>query len=134
MDLVRGAGAAVLAAVLLTAGCGAADKAEPNPSESAKPTDPALAEGEPAVDALTDFVCRADADGVWSASGTVKNSGEASAGFQVAVLVAEQGAGEAKTAELESIKPGETGEFTLADLPAAGEHPRCRVSVVRLDP
>src|SRR5690606_10099042 len=79
---VRRAGMTMLALVLL-AGCGGSGDGEaaPKTSEPTDPATPALAEGEPAADALKDFVCRADDKGVWSATGSVKNSGKVAVGY-----------------------------------------------------
>lgn len=123
-------------ALVLLAGCGGSGDGEASPktSEPTDPATPALAEGEPAADALKDFVCRADDKDVWSATGSVKNSGKVATGYQVAVLVAGEDAGNAKTADIEKIQPDESASFELKELPATGEHPRCRVSVIRLDP
>lgn len=121
----------VMVAVLAACGIGRTGD-DPASSTEPEPTEAALAEGEAAADALESFTCRANEEGIWSATGVVTNTAPASESYQVAVLVSETEAGTAKTTTVESIQPEESSTFEIAELPATGENPTCRVSVVRL--
>ncbi|MFD1858856.1 hypothetical protein EHW97_05425 [Aeromicrobium camelliae] len=121
----------VMVAVLAACGSGGTSE-DPAPTTEPEPTEAALGKGEPAADALESFTCRANEEGVWSATGVVTNTAPASESYQVAVLVSDTEAGNAKTTTVESIQPDESTTFEIAELPVAGEKPTCRVTVVRL--
>ncbi|RLV56186.1 hypothetical protein D9V41_07025 [Aeromicrobium phragmitis] len=130
--MLRRAWVTVLMVAVLAACGGTGTGEEPAPSPEPEPTDVTLGEGEAAADALESFTCRADGEGVWSATGVVKNTAPTSESYQVAVLVSDTEAGNAKTTTVESIQPDEASTFEIAELPVTGEEPTCRVTVVRL--
>lgn len=121
----------VPAVLALLVGCSAQPSADPEDPDP-EPSKTALAEGDPASGALQSFTCRADDEGVWSATGVVQNPEKASESYQVAVLISDTEAGNAKATTIESIQPGESSTFQITEVPVSGEDPTCRVTVVRL--
>jgi hypothetical protein len=121
------------------------------PSQSASPSEEASADvsaesgSDPAesgsstrTDAaadLSEFVCEPDADGEWSASGVITNSGGEAADYRVTVVVTD-GPGASvpgKRRTLTELDPESPEPFDIERLPAAGEtDATCQVEVLRL--
>jgi hypothetical protein len=84
---------------------------------------------------LSDFVCAADDDGDWNASGVITNSSEQPADYRVTVVVAD-GPGASlpgKSRTLTDLDPGFEEPFDVKRLAPTGDtDPTCSVEVLRL--
>jgi hypothetical protein len=134
-------GLVVVALVLAACGGGSDDPSASPTSDSPMVTQPP-ASGDRAddqvVDAagdLSDFVCAADEEGDWDASGVVTNSTGERADYRVTVVVAD-GPGTAlpgKSRTLTALDPGVAEPFKVKRLAPSGEaDPSCNVEVLRL--
>ena len=140
---MRFAGVAVVLCLVL-AGCGDGDSPEePTPAKkaTAKAT-PAKATatatvsaptGEPAPEDLTDFLCAADKDGEWNASGILRNESRNRATYQVTVFVGEADGKDAKavTKRVESVLAGGSSKVEVSGIPADKDADQCYVQVLR---
>ena len=97
------------------------------------PVDPDVGAGQPDPGALGGFVCGPDATGVWTARGTLTNSGQSAAAYVVTVVVAgpDSTAVQAKRQVL-ALDSGasEPMEISTLPVPAEGEL-SCQAQVVR---
>jgi hypothetical protein len=97
------------------------------------PVDPDVGAGQPDPGALGGFVCGPDATGVWTARGTLTNSGQSAAAYVVTVVVAgpDSTAVQAKR-QVVALDSGasEPMEITTLPVPAEGEL-SCQAQVVR---
>jgi hypothetical protein len=84
---------------------------------------------------LSEFVCEPDADGEWSASGVITNSGGQEADYRVTVVVTD-GPGASvpgKRRTLTELDPESPEPFDIKRLPADGAtDATCQVEVLRL--
>ncbi|HYJ66992.1 MAG TPA: hypothetical protein VEX15_04955 [Nocardioidaceae bacterium] len=108
-----------------------------SPTASQPVTSPDVAD-EQVVNAgsdLSDFVCEADDDGDWNASGVITNSTGQLADYRVTVVVAD-GPGVAlpgKSRTLTDLAPGIDEPFDVKRLAPSGEaDPTCHVELLRL--
>ena len=132
--------AVVLALMLALTACGFggdAPKAKPKPAATKAALDGALpnvAEGRPMPEALSDFTCKRDDKGTWSASGAVTNRSSKPVSFQVTVHVgAEDGQGApASTKRISSVQKNGSVGFELAEIDTRAPDGRCHVQVLAL--
>jgi hypothetical protein len=131
------AGLAVPVMAALSA-CGppASTSADDPPATTAPttvPVDPDIGAGQPDPGALGGFVCGPDATGVWTARGTLTNSGQSAAAYVVTVVVAgpDSTAVQAKR-QVVALDSGasEPMEISTLPVPAEGEL-SCQAQVVR---
>lgn len=141
LRLLAGAVALGLALGLVLAGCGgpAADDDAPAPEppgvangDSGPST--GAPDGEPVPEALRRFRCERDGDGVWSASGRVRNPGSQTRDFQVTVHVgpADGATAPARTTRLVEVPAEKSTTFRLAGVEAASAQGPCHVQVLAL--
>lgn len=136
----------IMSALVLSAvGCGGGgdsgddgDSAEPPASSPSSTTNKPRSAANSAVDAngdLSEFVCQADQDGEWNASGVITNSASRSADYRVTVVVSE-GPGVSvpgKRRVLTDLAPGRPETFDVEAVPDAGDtDSTCQVEVLRL--
>jgi hypothetical protein len=133
----------VVVAMAVAACGGGSDEPSASPtSDSPAASHPSNASSdrseEHVVDAgsdLSDFVCAADDDGDWNASGVVTNSTGQPADYRVTVVVAD-GPGVAlpgKSRTLTDLDPGGSEPFDVKRLAPSGDaDPTCHVEVLRL--
>lgn len=135
---------AALALCLVLTGCGGGSSSkEPVPPKKATtaktlttrtvaPTN-AAPTGTPAPEDLSNFLCAPDAEGVWSASGILKNESPKAATYQVTVFVGVANAKDslARTKEFPSVGPGGSIRVQLTKIPAAKAAAQCYVQVLR---
>ena len=131
------AASALLATLAACGGESEPTKATPTAKATkAKPTpksEPTLAAGTPAPEALSKFQC-AESKGKWNASGYLSNKSKSAATFQVTVYIGPPD-GErhaARTQRVASIAPGGSTKFEIEKLPTEGDGP-CNVQVLLLD-
>ena len=126
------------AALVVLAGCGADEPADPAPAASAPASTPAATPeaasptGEPEPQALSEFRCAAGDEGdPWTASGLLSNAGKDAATYQVSIYVGplDSETREVRTIRVDPINPGESDRFDLDDVPAGGD--TCHVQVLR---
>lgn len=118
---------------------GAAKKGEDTDEsgDAQNDADAVASEGKPAPTALTDFQCRADDDGDWSATGHLKNSSKKPVTFQVTVVVRpdeddDEGKHKATTQQFDSIQPKGSVRISMDDLRAPKDAKQCFVRVMAL--
>ncbi|WP_286930358.1 MULTISPECIES: hypothetical protein [Aeromicrobium] len=117
--------------VLALAGCGGSDDA-PTPSASSASTTPGkvATEASGTVDplAITSYVCRRNAKGVWKVQGTLENTGKQARDYSVTAFIGQQ-TGPARVVELDRVRAGASVPFTMDPIVAAPEGP-CRLRAV----
>lgn len=120
------AAAAVL--VLGLAGCGIQ---QPGAKKPPKPDETTTQAGVPVPEALANVSCAPDAEGVWSASGAVRNPTKKKASYEVVVHVGTTNGANATAVvtEVSDVAPGKTAEFTIAAIQAATPEGPCHVQV-----
>jgi hypothetical protein len=136
----------VLGLVVATIALAACGGGSDDPSASQTSDSPTVSEppasldrsDEQVVDAgidLSDFVCAADDDGDWNASGVITNSSEQPADYRVTVVVAD-GPGASlpgKSRTLTELDPGVEEPFDVKRVAPTGDtDPTCSVEVLRL--
>ncbi len=132
----------VVAAMALAACGGGSDEPSASPTSDSPTVSQSPASLDRAddqvVDAgsdLSDFVCAADDDGDWNASGVITNSSEQSADYRVTVVVAD-GPGASlpgKSRTLTDLDPGVEEPFDVKRVAPTGDaDPTCNVEVLRL--
>nr|CAA9360088.1 MAG: hypothetical protein AVDCRST_MAG46-3219 [uncultured Nocardioidaceae bacterium] len=142
MTYARSLGA--LGAVLvLAAGCGGGDDAEPptpaDPTTPATATDtaspPPPAGGVDAAADLSEFVCAPDETGAWNASGVLTPSSPGTGDYSITVVVAtaEESTVQGRERVLTGLDNGVAVPFEIRDIPPEGTGDlTCQVKVVRL--
>jgi hypothetical protein len=132
----------IVAAMALAACGGGSEEPAASPTSDSPPVSEPSASpdrsDDQVVDAgsdLSDFVCAADGDGDWNASGVITNSTEQPADYRVTVVVAD-GPGASlpgKTRTLTDLDPGVEEPFDVKRLAPTGDtDPTCNVEVLRL--
>jgi hypothetical protein len=132
----------IVAAMALAACGGGSEEPAASPTSDPPPVSEPSASpdrsDDQVVDAgsdLSDFVCAADDDGDWNASGVITNSTEQPADYRVTVVVAD-GPGASlpgKTRTLTDLDPGVEEPFDVKRLAPTGDtDPTCNVEVLRL--
>jgi hypothetical protein len=136
--------AVVLALMLALPACGFGDdepKAKPKPAATSPAKNAALdgalpnvAEGRSMPEALSDFTCKRDDQGTWSASGAVSNRSSKPVSFQVTVHVgAEDGQGApASTKRISSVQKNGSVGFELDEIETRTPDGSCHVQVLAL--
>ena len=121
------------------AGAEASDGANKNGAKNgagSRDDDAVASEGKPAPTALSDFQCRADDDGDWSATGHLKNSSKKAVTFQITVMVRPDGDDEGKhkatTKQFDSIQPKGSVRVSMDNLRTPKEAKQCFVRVMAL--
>lgn len=139
---MRFAGVAVVLCLVLT-GCGGGSTEEPVPTKKAttkvtpvkKATAPTVAAptGVPAPEDLSDFLCEANARGVWNAVGILHNESRKTATYQVTVFVGQANGKDARarTKQIQPILAGGSTKVSLARIPAGKDATQCYVQVLR---
>src|SRR5699024_9579604 len=101
-----------------------------------KDDDPVASEGQPAPTALSDFQCRADDDGDWSATGHLQTSSKKPVTFQITVMVRPDGNDEGKhkatTKQFDSIQPKGSVRVSMDKLRTPKDAKQCFVRVMAL--
>lgn len=109
--------------------------AEATPTIAAKTAAPTVAAptGIPAPEDLSDFLCSADAKGVWNAVGILRNESKKSATYQVTVFVglANGKDAQARTQQVGPVLAGGSTKISVAAIPAAKDATQCYVQVLR---
>ena len=125
---------AAVASLLITlalglGGCGGSSDSTPDPS--AAPSTEATA--APAPEALSGFSCTPGTDGLWSASGTISNTGDEAETFTVDVYVGPADGQErpVNRTELENVQPGGSTPLAVTGISAQGDPAQCHVRVLR---
>lgn len=138
---------------LVLAGCGGGDSTK---SKSAAPTNTtptkaaaakatptiaaktaaravAVPTGIPASEDLTDFLCSADAKGVWNAVGILRNESKKAATYQVTVFVGLANGKDAmaRTQQVQPVMAGGSTKISVIKIPAAKDATQCYVQVLR---
>ena len=107
-----------------------------NNEAGSKDDDAVASEGKPAPTALSDFQCRADDDGDWSATGHLKNSSKKPVTFQITVMVRpdgnEEGKHKATTKQFDSIQPKGSVRVSMDNLRTPEDAKQCYVRVMAL--
>jgi len=130
---------------LVLSGCGGSPKeSAPTKKVTATETTPAkvpktakatvgVPTGVPAPEDLNDFQCAADKEGVWKASGVLRNGSKNRATYQVTVFVGEANGedGEGMTKRVESVLAGGSSRVSVSGIPADEEATQCFVQVLR---
>jgi hypothetical protein len=125
--------------LLVLAGCGGGSTSEPPaPAKtSAKPavttTAPKVAPtGKPAPEALSRFRCKANAKGIWNASGYLSNTAKTKVTYQVTVYVGEATGGDekARTTQVPTVAGGGSVRFVVKKVPAPKTGGSCHVQVL----
>lgn len=101
------------------------------PAQSPSTAKPSKPEYRLAATALTAFRCAPDAEGVWTATGTIANTTTKAHTFLVTVFVGSGNAGEGRSELLEKVQPEGSANFTISDLPGAAAEAACHVRVQR---
>ncbi|GAA1743710.1 hypothetical protein [Aeromicrobium alkaliterrae] len=125
--------AAVLTAGLALGACsGSSGSGGTDPSA----TPSAEATAAPAPEALSGFSCTAGADGLWTATGTISNTGDSPASYTVDVYVGPADGQErpANRAAVDGVQPGGSTPVQVAGVAAQGEPATCHVRVLRALP
>lgn len=133
--------AAVLALMLALTACGGGD-AEPKTEASDAPAKkaamggalPNVADGIPVPTALSEFVCKRDDKGDWTATGAVTNSTNDPVTFQVTVHVGTadgQGA-PASTKRITSVQKNGSVGFEIDEIETDAPDGDCHVQVLAL--
>jgi hypothetical protein len=124
----------LLAIPALIAGCGVAPKVTPQPTASAGEAKPQIGPGTVMTDALTEAHCARRSDGVWAASGVVRNTTKQALAFDVTVYVGPPG-GEDRTAHVTHVPKVAAGKSATwvspvveTDSPGGPCHIRVRVA------
>jgi len=129
--------AAVLALMLALTACGGGDakpKAEASKQAAMGGSLPNVADGIPVPEALSDFVCKRDDKGRWTASGAVTNRTKEPVSFQVTVHVGTadgQGA-PASTRRITSVQKNGSVGFELDEIETGSPDGACHVQVLAL--
>lgn len=133
---------------LVLAGCGGGDPAKsksaaPTKAAAAKPTATiadrtaaaavAVPTGIPAPEDLTDFLCSADAKGVWNAVGILRNESKKAATYQVTVFVGLANGKDAiaRAQQVQPVMAGGATKISVIKIPAAKDATQCYVQVLR---
>ena len=132
---------------LVLAGCGggdstksksatptkAASKATPTKSPTKVTPTVAVPTGIPAPEDLTDFLCSADAKGVWNAVGILRNESKKAATYQVTVFVGLANGKDAmaRTQQVQPVMAGGSTKISVIKIPAAKDATQCYVQVLR---
>lgn len=121
-----------LVAVAVLAGCGGDETATPaatttTPAPAATTAAPAPV-GTPDPMAVTSFACRPDAQGAWTARGTLKNTAKKDRDYRVVVLIGPDG-GTARTVDLPNVRAGASVPFTLDAIVTSPDGP-CQVQAL----
>lgn len=133
-----------LALALVLSGCGGEAAKESSPTRKAtskssiKPakvtTGPSAtaATGVPAPGDLVDFQCSPDGEGIWKASGILRNGSKKPVTYQVTVYVGEADGKEAKaiTKQVQSVQAGGSIKVELKKIPAGEDATQCYVRVL----
>lgn len=146
---MRFAGVTVVLCLVLT-GCGGGDSTKGATPTTTTPTkvsskvtttpaptkaSPTVASptGIPAPEDLFDFLCSADAKGVWNAVGILRNESKKAATYQVTVFVGLANGKDAKarTQQVQSVLAGGSTKITVASIPADKGATQCYVQVLR---
>jgi hypothetical protein len=141
---MRFAGVAVVMCLVLS-GCGGGDSTKASaPASKATPVETQKAAGTaaptvaaptgvPAPEDLTDFLCLADDEGVWDASGTLRNESKKAATYRVTVFVGEADGNDAKAAtkKVRSVLAGGSSRVSVTGIPADDDATQCYVQVLR---
>ena len=130
--------AAVLALMLALTACGGGD-AKPKDDAPTKKVAmdgalPNVANGISVPEALSDFVCKRDDKGTWTASGAVTNRTKEPVTFQVTVHVGSadgQGA-PASTKRISSVQKNGSVGFELDEIETGSPDGACHVQVLAL--
>ena len=141
-----------VALCLVLAGCGGGDSTKGATPTTATPTTAtpttatptkvtaakatptvAVPTGIPAPEDLTDFLCSADAKGVWNAVGILRNESKKAATYQVTVFVGLANGKDAKarTQQVRPVMAGGSTKISVASIPAAKGATQCYVQVLR---
>ena len=133
--------AAVLALMLALTACGGGDaKPKTDASKAAAKKAamdgalPNVADGRSAPEALSDFVCKRNDKGDWTASGAVTNRSKEPVSFQVTVHVGTadgQGA-PASTKRISSVQKNGSVGFELDEIETKSPDGSCHVQVLAL--
>jgi hypothetical protein len=133
--------AAVLALMLALTACGGGDgKPKAGASDAPKKQAamggslPNVADGIPVPEALSDFVCKRDDKGRWTASGAVTNRTTEPVSFQVTVHVGTvdgQGA-PASSKHISSVQKNGSVGFELDEIETGSPDGSCHVQVLAL--
>ncbi len=132
--------AVLLAVMLALTSCGLGDdepKAKPKPAATKAALDGALpnvAEGRSMPEALSDFSCKRDDKGAWSASGAVTNRTSKPLSFQVTVHVgnADGQSAPASTKRISSVQKNGSVGFEIDEIETRSTDVRCHVQVLAL--
>lgn len=132
--------AAVLALMLVLTACGddqkTATDASPAPAKKVALDGalPHVAGGTSMPEALSDFVCKRDGKGEWTASGAVTNRSKEPVSFQVTVHVgsADGRGAPASTKHISSVQKNGSVGFELDEIDTKTPDGACHVQVVAL--
>ena len=93
----------------------------------------AVPTGIPAPEDLSDFLCSADAKGVWNAVGILRNDSKKAVTYQVTVLVGLANGKDAKarTQQVQPLMAGGSTKISLTKIPADKDAKQCYVQVLR---
>ncbi|MCK5892237.1 MAG: hypothetical protein P1U38_13305 [Aeromicrobium sp.] len=122
----------LIALVLGVSACGGSSGGGPDPS--ATPSGEATSSAAP--EALSNFSCVPGEDGLWSATGTISNSGDEAESFTVDVYIGPADGQErpVNRTELANVQPGGSTPLSVSGLAAQGEPATCHVRVLRAQP
>ena len=142
---MRFAGVTVGLCLVLT-GCGGGDSTKGATPTTRTPTKAAAAKatptvaptvasptGIPAPEDLFDFLCSANAKGVWNAVGILRNESKKPATYQVTVFVGLANGKDAKarTQQVRPVMAGGSTKISVASIPADKDATQCYVQVLR---
>ena len=123
---------ALLAPVVLLAGCGGIPKVAPNGSDTAPPTVvPTIGPGTVMGDALTEAHCVRATNGTWTANGVVKNTTKQTRSFDVNIYVgpANGDAGVAQVVTVKKLAAGKSAPWKATAVQATAPAGPCYLRV-----
>ena len=115
--------------VLVLAGCGGtSDEPTPEPTSNAAAVSAGQVPGTVDPLAITEFLCRKNAEGRWRVKGTLTNTAAQARDYRITVFIGQQ-TGPARTLDLDRVKAGASVPFTLQPIVAAPDGP-CRLQAL----